>query len=201
MDPPNLRRNWMKSLRRPHHRCRSRRWCCCAEGQAELDEVGSRDVTITIRIAEQTMKAELVIGYRMLIGAIRDRGRRQLQRVKAIIQWSEVQHGNRLCRRALRQVQRVSHVAAGPANGKRVVCQRHNIVESDSQTIETRDLCNEPSLTCVPVTAGNGVEWPSITPPPKLVTHTSVGSFGLKNTRVGCRNGYEVTCVNVGLAA
>ena len=36
---------------------------------------------------------------------------------------------------------------------------------------------------------GGIVVRPSISPPPKLVTQTSVGSFGLKNTRVGWRKG------------
>src|SRR5438128_1962416 len=51
------------------------------------------------------------------------------------------------------------------------------------------------------VTDGGVVVRPSMSPPPKLVTHTSELSFGLKNTRVGCRNGYEVNWVNVGVAA
>ena len=38
-------------------------------------------------------------------------------------------------------------------------------------------------------------------PLPKLVAQTSRLLSGLKNTPVGLRNGYEFTCVNVGLSA
>jgi hypothetical protein len=40
---------------------------------------------------------------------------------------------------------------------------------------------------------------PTLNPFPKLVTHISLGLYGLKKTRSGWRNGYVVTAVNVGV--